>query len=147
MNDQPARTRGSHGGGSISTIDYRQRPVVDHEELQQLFEAAWGARKADFRPVLLRSFTWVAAYAGSALVGFVNVAWDGGVHFFLLDTTVHPRWQHHGIGTGLVRGAIAACAGAGEWLHVDSSSELMEFYRRCGFSDTAGAGILSVAAR
>ncbi len=133
-------------GGSISTIDYRRRSVLDHEELQRLFEAAWGTRKADFRPVLVRSFTWVAAYAGNTLVGFVNVAWDGGVHFFLLDTTVHPSWQRRGIGRELVRGAVAACAGTGEWLHVDSSSELMEFYRSCGFSDAA-AGIVSVRVR
>ncbi len=137
-------TEGS--GGSIGAIEYRRRPALNHDELQQLFEAAWGARKADFRPVLERSFTWVAAYAGGALIGFVNVAWDGGVHFFLLDTTVRPSWQHRGIGTELVRSAVAACAGIGEWLHVDSSSELMDFYRRCGFSDT-DAGILSLVMR
>jgi len=134
------------GRGAPQAVEYRHRSSVDHEELQRLFERAWGARKADFRPVLARSFTWIAAYAGAALVGFVNVAWDGGVHFFLLDTTVHPDWQHRGIGAALVREAIDACRGAGEWLHVDSSSELMEFYRRCGFSDTA-AGVLSVKRR
>ena len=44
--------------------------------------------------MLARSLTYVAAYdtvgGGEQLVGFVNVAWDGGIHAFLLDTTVHP---------------------------------------------------------
>lgn len=126
-----------------SAIEYLHRPPLDHEELQRLFELAWGSRKADFRPVLARSFTWIAAFAGDMLIGFVNLAWDGGVHFFLLDTTVHPEWQHRGIGTVLVRAAIADCQGAGEWVHVDIDRELMAFYRRCGFSDT-DAGVLSV---
>ncbi len=124
-------------------LTYLHRQNPDHEELQLLFEQAWGSRKCDFRPVLARSFTWITALADGVLVGFVNVAWDGGVHFFLLDTTVHPEWQHRGIGERLVREAIADCREAGEWLHVDSSDELMAFYRRCGFDDTP-AGIISV---
>lgn len=127
-------------------VDYRHRSPVDHTELQRLFELAWGSGKTDFRPVLARSFTWVTAYAGAVLIGFVNVAWDGGVHFFLLDTTVHPDWQRRGVGTRLVREAIADCRGAGEWVHVDFDSELLEFYRRCGFRDSH-AGVLSVAMR
>jgi len=41
-------------------------------------------------------------------VGFVNVAWDGDVHFFLLDTTVAPSRQGNGIGRRLVEEAIDA---------------------------------------
>jgi ribosomal protein S18 acetylase RimI-like enzyme len=81
-------------------------------------------------------------------VGFVNVAWDGDVHFFLLDTTVHPQRQRKGIGQRLVEEAIEACRGHGEWLHVDADEELMTgFYeRRCGFDRTAG-GLLDLTRR
>ena len=61
--------------GREPPIRYRTRARVDEEELQRLFEAAWGKRKVDFRPVLEHSFTWVTAHAGEAFVGFVNVAW------------------------------------------------------------------------
>ncbi|MHB8375982.1 MAG: GNAT family N-acetyltransferase [Dehalococcoidia bacterium] len=125
----------------LDTIVYRVRADVGEEELQRLFETAWGARKAEFRPVLARSFTWITAHADDELVGFVNVAWDGGVHFFLLDTTVHPAWQRRGIGTRLVAEALAACRGAGEWMHVDFAPELAEFYRAAGFALKADAGI------
>lgn len=125
----------------VERIIYRHRPDLDHNALQRLFEIAWGAPKGDFRAVLTRSFTWIAAYAGSEVAGFVNVAWDGGVHFFLLDTTVHPAWRRRGVGSRLVREAISDCQGAGDWLHIDYEGELTEFYRRCGFRESP-AGVL-----
>ena len=128
----------------MSDIRYVERPELEERELQRLFVVAWGAPKVDFRPVLAQSFTWVAAYSDDVLVGFVNVAWDGGVHFFMLDTTVHPDWQRQGIGAGLVREAVAACRGRGEWLHVDSDEDLMKnFYEPAGFRPTA-AGLIRV---
>ena len=36
------------------------------------------------------SLGWVCARDGAELVGFVNVAWDGVVHAFVLDTMVTP---------------------------------------------------------
>jgi len=121
----------------------RRGPVIE-EDLQGLFEAAWGERKCDFRPVLQRSFTWITAHAGEELVGFVNVAWDGGVHFFLIDTTVDPAWQRRGIGTRLVRDAIDACSGHGHWMHVDFAPELRGFYADAGFHLTENAALVSL---
>jgi GNAT superfamily N-acetyltransferase len=92
--------------------------------------------------VRARSFTWISAHADKALVGFVNVAWDGGVHLFLLDTTVHRRWQRQGIGSRLVTEAIGACRGAGEWLHVDDPPEMEQFYHSAGFDPAPAAGII-----
>ncbi|GGL01073.1 GNAT family N-acetyltransferase [Deinococcus radiotolerans] len=93
--------------------------------------------------MLSRSLTWITAQAGEQLVGFVNVAWDGGAHAFLLDTTVHPDWQRRGIGTRLVQEAVRAArqqAGV-EWLHVDFEPQLATFYRGCGFTSTR-AGLI-----
>ena len=124
-------------------ISYRIRAALDLAELGKLREAAWGGSDdgAWWKPVLERSLTWVTAHDGAALVGFVNVAWDGGVHAFLLDTTVHPDWQRRGIGTQLVRRAAeAAQTGDVEWLHVDFEPHLTGFYAGCGFqSISAGA--------
>ena len=126
-------------------IRYAERASLEPEELQDLFRSAWaGAAKPGYGNVLARSFTWISAHAEALLVGFVNIAWDGGVHFFMLDTTVHPDYQRRGIGTELVRRAIEACLGHGEWLHVDSDDDLMErLYFRAGFSP-ANAGTVSV---
>ena len=59
------------------------------------------------------SFTWVVARDQGKIVGFVNVAWDGGAHFFLLDTTVHPDYSGQGIGRDLVSRAIEGGRGLG----------------------------------
>ena len=114
------------------------------QQLGALFAAAWGSPKSGYERALAHSFTWVTASSGEELVGFVNVAWDGDVHFFLLDTTVHPKWQRQGIGRRLVEEAIEACRGHGEWLHVDAPHELIAgFYQRCGFEPTS-AGLVNL---
>src|SRR4051795_4006213 len=120
-------------------ITYCTNPEVMNDELNALFEAAWPHReRRDYTPVLARSLAYVCAYAASELVGFVNLAWDGGVHAFLLDTTVHPDVQRHGIGRELVTRAAQAARERGiEWLHVDYEPHLASFYRGCGFTHTA----------
>ena len=101
-----------------------------------------GSQKTGYERAFAHSFTWVTALSGDELVGFVNVAWDGDAHFFLLDTTVHPSWRRRGIGRRLVEEAIEACRGRGEWLHVDADQEMMTgFYQRCGFKPTT-AGLI-----
>lgn len=96
----------------------------------------------DFAPILARSAVHVAAFDGARLVGFVHVAWDGGVHGFVLDTTVDPAHQHRGIGSALLRHAITAARERGlVWLHVDFEARLEGFYRAAGFAPTT-AGLL-----
>jgi ribosomal protein S18 acetylase RimI-like enzyme len=77
-------------------------------------------------------------------VGFVNVAWDGGIHGFILDTTVHSDYQHRGIGTELMKRASKISADRGiEWLHVDYEPHLEAFYVGCGYQRTQ-AGLLNL---
>lgn len=124
--------------------EYRVRAEVDFPALGRLREAAWGEPDdgTAWPRVLARSLTWVTAHDGRQLVGFVNVAWDGAAHAFLLDTTVHPDWQRRGIGVRLVREAAqAAREGGAHWLHVDFEPHLEGFYAACGFRPTA-AGLL-----
>jgi GNAT superfamily N-acetyltransferase len=86
----------------------------------------------------------VTAHVDEQLVGFVNVAWDGGSHAFLLDTVVHPTVRRQGVGKRLVERAAAMAREAGaEWLHVDFDAELRPFYEACGFRPT-GAGLLAL---
>ena len=125
------------------SISYRVSPAVTNEALNTLFAAAWpGTWEADFQPVLAHSLAYICAYDGPILVGFVNLAWDGGIHAFLLDTTVHRDWQRRGIGRRLVREAVTVAAARGmEWLHVDYEPHLDGFYRNCGFQPTL-AGLI-----
>ena len=94
------------------------------------------------------SLGWVCAREGDGLVGFVNVAWDGGVHAFILDTMVAARARRRGIGAGLVSAAAEHARAAGcEWLHVDFEDHLTGFYfEACGFTAT-DAGLIALHAR
>jgi GNAT superfamily N-acetyltransferase len=124
----------------------RNLPIVN-EELNALRSASWTqVGDQDWEPILKRSLGWVCATDGDRLIGFVNIAWDGGVHAFLLDTTVHPDYQRHGIGRALVKEAASMAQERGaEWLHVDYDDELDAFYRGCGFRPTP-AGLINLTA-
>ena len=91
------------------------------------------------------SLGWVCARDGAELVGFVNVAWDGGVHAFILDTVVAAPARRRGVGTGLVARATEHARAAGcEWLHVDFEDHLKAFYfEECGFTPT-NAGLIKL---
>jgi len=91
------------------------------------------------------SLGWVCARRDDELVGFVNVAWDGGVHAFILDTMVAEQDRHHGIGTRLIATAVQhAHAARCEWLHVDFEDHLTTFYfQACGFTST-NAGLIAL---
>lgn len=89
------------------------------------------------------SLGWVTARDDGELVGFVNVAWDGSGHAFIIDTMVSARVARRGIGTALVAAAVAGARDAGcEWLHVDFDPEHRTFYLdACGFT-AAEAGLI-----
>ncbi|WP_258723741.1 GNAT family N-acetyltransferase [Cellulomonas sp. NS3] len=89
------------------------------------------------------SLGWVLARDDEGLVGFVNVAWDGGAHAFVLDTAVAVRARGGGLGARLVAAAREHAAAAGcAWLHVDFEDALRGFYLdACGFTPTA-AGLV-----
>ena len=130
--------------GRVTVAVVRDHPVAS-EDLNALRTAAWEAvGDQDWGPILRRSLGWVCAVEGDRRVGFVNVAWDGGVHAVLLDTTVHPDVQRRGVGSRLVREAAAMARERGaEWLHVDYDDHLDGFYRGCGFRP-APAGLIDL---
>jgi GNAT superfamily N-acetyltransferase len=92
------------------------------------------------------SLGWVCATdRDGRLVGFVNVAWDGGVHAFVIDTLVEQRRRRSGIGRGLLHVVVQECRAAGcEWLHVDFEEDRRGFYlESCGFTSTP-AGLIAL---
>ncbi|MBF6062849.1 GNAT family N-acetyltransferase [Nocardia terpenica] len=128
-------------------IDYRWRAELADTELVALTRAHGGtAEPGWWDRIRTHSLGWMTArLPGGDLIGFANVAWDGGDHAFLLDPKVHPGQQHRGIGTELVRRAADAAARSGcTWLHVDFEPHLRPFYfDACGFRPT-DAGLIAL---
>jgi GNAT superfamily N-acetyltransferase len=131
--------------GVRSMTEYKINPDVDNQALNVLFADVWpGHAWRDFEVVLSQSLGYVCAIADGVLVGFANLAWDGGAHAFLLDPTVRSDYQHRGIGSSLVREAVGLARSKGvEWLHVDYQPGLAEFYAKCGFRRTE-AGLINL---
>ena len=127
----------------MADLVYLINPQLTSDELNALNESSWpGHTRRDFQPVLSRSLAFVCAYYESRLIGFVNLAWDGGEHAFILDTLVHPEFRRRGIGGELVLRAVGEARRRGlEWVHVDFEPHLRSFYERCGFRSTA-AGLI-----
>jgi len=124
------------------------RGEFENGEVNALHAEAFGHRVLDDdwrRQVQEHSLGWVCARDEGELVGFVNVAWDGGVHAFVLDTIVAVKARRRGIGKELVARAVEGARAAGcEWLHVDFDDDLRAFYfEACGFRPT-NAGLIAL---
>ncbi|MFI6527666.1 GNAT family N-acetyltransferase [Streptomyces uncialis] len=129
-------------------ITYDWRGDFDDDTLNALHSQGFGHSALSigwWEQVQRHSLGWVVAKAGGRLVGFVNVAWDGGVHAFVLDTLVDKEFQRRGVGTSLVAEAARGARAAGcEWLHVDFDEEHRSFYfEACGFQPT-DAGLIAL---
>ena len=132
-------------------ITYTWRETVGNDELNRLHAEAFETRVYSedewnwVEQLEGHSLGWVAARDGAALVGFVNVLWDGLVHAWLQDTMVASAARGLGVGTEVVRVATREAKAAGcEWLHVDFEEHLKPFYLdACGFSP-ADAGLIAL---
>jgi predicted N-acetyltransferase YhbS len=127
-------------------ISYEWRGRFDNPELNELHAEAFGHEVLDddwWTQVNRHSLGWVCARDAGALVGFVNVAWDGSIHAFILDPIVATARQRQGVGRKLVACAEENARAAGcEWLHVDFDDHLRSFYfDGCGFQAT-NAGLI-----
>ncbi|WP_371525534.1 GNAT family N-acetyltransferase [Streptomyces sp. NBC_01283] len=126
-------------------ISYAWRDAITDEEMTGLVRSHGGDAVAGWwDEIKQHSLGWVGARdVEGLLVGFVNVAWDGGDHAFLIDTKTRDTHQHRGIGTAVVGLAAAHARASGcEWLHVDFEPGLRDFYfASCGFRPTE-AGLI-----
>jgi ribosomal protein S18 acetylase RimI-like enzyme len=130
-------------------ITYEWRGDFENATLNALHAEGFGGRSdgVDWHAQLSQhSLGWVCAWEGPELAGFVNVAWDGGAHAFILDTVVAAGMRGCGTGTGLIAAAARHARAAGcEWLHVDFEDHLASFYyQACGFTPTS-AGVIALA--
>jgi ribosomal protein S18 acetylase RimI-like enzyme len=125
-------------------VEYRWRGAVTDADMVDLVRSHGGrAVPGWWDRIRPHSLGWVTAHRDEALIGFVNVAWDGGDHAFLIDTKVASAHQRQGIATELVGRAASHARAAGcEWLHVDFEERLTPFYfGACGFRPTP-AGLI-----
>jgi len=134
--------------GTDAVKTYEWRGPVRNDELNDLHAEGFGGPLSDDDRVgrlQQHSLGWVIARDTGRLIGFVNVAWDGGVHAFLLDTLVAKSSRRQGIGLALVVLATERTRAAGcHWLHLDFEPHLRSFYAAAGFV-TTDAGLIRLS--
>jgi len=134
--------------GVTDAISYAWREPVGDDEMVDLVASHGGSPSVGWWDrISTHSLGWVSARdPDGLLVGFVNVAWDGGDHAFLIDTKTRGSHQRQGIGRELVRRAVVNARLAGcAWLHVDFEPQLAPFYfDACGFRRT-DAGLVRLS--
>jgi GNAT superfamily N-acetyltransferase len=133
--DPTAPARGAEWRGSFDNAEVNTLHALCFEH--RLFDDDWWSQVNRF------SLGWVCLRESDELVGFVNVAWDGGVHAFILDTMVAPSFRRRGLAKALIDEAVSHAKLSGcEWLHVDFEPHLRPFYfDACGFKAT-DAGLI-----
>jgi len=132
------------------TITYEWRGGFDNAEVNALHAQGFGYTPPTdddwWGQVNRHSLGWVVAReADQRLTGFVNVAWDGGQHAFVLDTLAAADRRHLGVGRELIAVAARHAREAGcVWLHIDFEDHLRPFYfDACGFTPT-NAGLIAL---
>lgn len=93
----------------------------------------WPHREPWRLEAISRSCTWFAARSDDGdLVGVARILDDGGLHASLWDVIVHPDRQRRGIGSALVRAALAQCEDR-RIVAIVSTPAAVEFFAALGF--------------
>jgi GNAT superfamily N-acetyltransferase len=135
---------GSEGDAVLAWRD----PLSDEEMFDLVLSHGGKPERGWWDKIRPHSLGWATARTGEGtLIGFVNVAWDGSDHAFLIDPKTRGSYQRRRIGTRLVRLAAEQARTAGcAWLHVDFEPHLRAFYfNACGFTPT-DAGLIDLRA-
>jgi GNAT superfamily N-acetyltransferase len=113
----------------------RDGPVEPHE-IEEL-RAAVGSDRCvgTYDRILREHYThYTVRPLDGRLIGYLSVLSDGVADAFLVDLMVHPGYQDDGVGTRLVRRAVADLKRAGvQCVQVTFNEELEPFYTQCGF--------------
>ena len=119
-------------------MEIREYGPYDEAEVLALYESVgWTAYTKE--PQALRagfegSLFCLAAYEEDRLVGLLRAVGDGQTVVLLQDILVRPDRQRRGIGTELVRAALARCEAVRQvQLVTDDRPETAAFYGSLGF--------------
>ena len=124
----------------------RDGPVAPVEIEDLRAAVGWGRCEGTYEQILQRHYAYYTTrQADGALVGYVSVLSDGIADAFLLDLMVHPEHHRTGLGSRLVRRAVADMKQAGiQCVQVTFSKHLESFYAQCGFHIFRG-GVIDFA--
>jgi len=123
----------------------KQNSVVNSDEINSLMSLCWNDHEnVNYQSILDKSLAYITVREDSKLIGFYNLAWDGGRHATVFDLNVHPDYRHQGIALKMLELApIIAKKNNIKFLHVDFDLKLEKLYKKAGF-EIISAGIIKL---
>lgn len=115
------------------------------EEILPLYTAVgWTSYTRDpamLRAAFARSLCVIGAYEGDRLIGLLRAVGDGCSVVLVQDLLVLPEYQRRGVGTALMKAALARFAGVYQFqLLTDNTEKTAAFYRSVGLAPVEEAG-------
>lgn len=122
-----------------------QNSDITSDEINSLMSLCWDDfEEVDYQHILDKSLAYITARYDSQLIGFYNLAWDGGRHATIFDLNVHPDYRHQGVALEMLKMApIIAKKNNIKFLHVDFDLKLEKLYKKAGF-EMISAGIIQL---
>ena len=119
-------------------ITVRKQELVNINDVLHLYQAV-GWTNYTHQPQMLEkalshSLAIYLALDGNAVVGLVRLVGDGFSSIFVQDLIVLPTYQHQGIGSALMKEALADYKDAYQvQLVTEQTEKTLGFYRSLGF--------------
>lgn len=110
----------------------------DESEILNLYQSAGWINYTN-NPAMLQnayanSLKTLAAYENEKLLGIIRAVGDGYSIVFIQDIIVLPEYQHHGIGTALLRRILEIYQNVYQkTLLTDNTDKTIQFYKSAGF--------------
>ncbi len=112
-------------------------------EINALMHVCWDAHEeCDYQNILVKSLSYATVRDGDTLIGFCNLAWDGGRHATIFDLNVHPDFRKQGLALKMLEMLKGVAKSNNvKFLHVDCSPHLEPLYKKAGF-EMISAGLI-----
>lgn len=127
------------------SVDSIRSEVYDEDQVLALYgSVGWVAYTR--QPEILKagfehSLLILGAYEGDALIGLLRAVGDGQTVVLLQDILVRPDHQRQGIGSALIRAALARFPNLRQFLLItDDTPETAAFYESLGFKAVDALG-------
>lgn len=129
---------------------YKRGSVLPEEAVKALYEdAGWSVYTQDMpglMEALANSMAVFTAWDGPQLVGLIRIVGDGKTIFYIQDILVLVSHKRTGIGTSLLRTAVAAYQNVRQKvLLTDDTPETRGFYEANGFRSCDKGDIVAFA--
>ena len=118
--------------------------AVSSGEINVLMALCWDEfEDTDFDRILQHSLAYFTIRDDqNRLIGYCNLAWDGGRHASLFDLNIHPDFRHQGLAIKMIQQVKQVAIDNNiRFFHVDFDPTLEPLYKKAGF-DMISAGLM-----